>query len=94
MSRVYETVTVLCLLGTMVLGMTYILSAVLDKQKSSLHTLLSKLRSLSLSLSLNGFPKTYHFLKLLIPRRSLELLPAIFVLLRLFRRRRRAAPYV
>ncbi|OXU29475.1 hypothetical protein TSAR_009195 [Trichomalopsis sarcophagae] len=40
MARVYETVTVLCLLGAMVLGMTYILSAVLDRQKSSLHTLL------------------------------------------------------
>ncbi|XP_008202732.1 protein Lilipod [Nasonia vitripennis] len=41
MARVYETVTVLCLLGAMVLGMTYILSAVLDRQKSSLHTLLN-----------------------------------------------------
>ncbi|XP_058794985.1 protein Lilipod isoform X2 [Phymastichus coffea] len=41
MARVYETVTVLCLLGAMVLGMTYILSAILDRQKSSLHTLLN-----------------------------------------------------
>ncbi|XP_014215184.1 protein Lilipod [Copidosoma floridanum] len=41
MARVYETVVVLCLLGAMVLGMTYILSAILDRQKSSLHTLLS-----------------------------------------------------
>lgn len=42
MARVYETVTVLCLLGTLVLGMTYVLSALIDHQKSSLHTLLSK----------------------------------------------------
>lgn len=42
MARVYETVTVLCLLGTLVLGMTYVLSALLDYQNSSLHTLLSK----------------------------------------------------
>lgn len=41
MARVYETVTVLCLLGTLVLGMTYVLSALIDYQKSSLHTLLS-----------------------------------------------------
>lgn len=40
MARVYETVTVLCLLGTLVLGMTYVLSALIDYQKSSLHTLL------------------------------------------------------
>lgn len=42
MARVYETVTVLCLLGTLVLGMTYVLSALIDHKKSSLHTLLSK----------------------------------------------------
>lgn len=42
MARVYETVTVLCLLGGMVLGMTYVLSALLDYQKSNLYTLLSK----------------------------------------------------
>lgn len=42
MARVYETVTVLCLLGTLVLGMTYVLSALIDRKKSSLHTLLSK----------------------------------------------------
>ncbi|XP_043587512.1 protein Lilipod isoform X2 [Bombus pyrosoma] len=41
MARVYETVTVLCLLGTLVLGMTYVLSALIDHQKSSLHTLLN-----------------------------------------------------
>ncbi|XP_018048443.1 PREDICTED: protein Lilipod [Atta colombica] len=41
MARVYETVTVLCLLGTLVLGMTYVLSALLDYQNSSLHTLLN-----------------------------------------------------
>ncbi|KAL2746170.1 protein Lilipod [Vespula maculifrons] len=40
MARVYETVTVLCLLGTLVLGMVYVLSALIDYQKSSLHTLL------------------------------------------------------
>lgn len=42
MARVYETVTVLCLLGALVLGMTYILSALIDHHKSSLHTLLSE----------------------------------------------------
>lgn len=42
MARVYETVTVLLLLGALVLGITYVLSALLDHQKSSLHTLLSK----------------------------------------------------
>ncbi|XP_046833604.1 protein Lilipod isoform X2 [Vespa velutina] len=41
MARVYETVTVLCLLGTLVLGMVYVLSALIDYQKSSLHTLLN-----------------------------------------------------
>ncbi|XP_050491575.1 LMBR1-like protein lilipod isoform X2 [Bombus vancouverensis nearcticus] len=41
MARVYETVTVLCLLGTLVLGMTYVLSALIDRKKSSLHTLLN-----------------------------------------------------
>ncbi|KAL6267235.1 hypothetical protein P5V15_000310 [Pogonomyrmex californicus] len=41
MARVYETVTVLCLLGALVLGMTYVLSALLDYQNSSLHTLLN-----------------------------------------------------
>ncbi|CAK9811715.1 Protein Lilipod [Anthophora plagiata] len=41
MARVYETVTILCLLGTLVLGMTYVLSALIDYQKSSLHTLLN-----------------------------------------------------
>ncbi|XP_011313729.1 protein LMBR1L [Fopius arisanus] len=41
MARVYETVTVLCLLGTLVLGMTYVLSALIDYQQSSLHTLLN-----------------------------------------------------
>ncbi|KAL7294824.1 protein Lilipod [Trichogramma pretiosum] len=37
MAKVYETITILSLLGAMILGMTYILSAVLDHQKSSLH---------------------------------------------------------
>ncbi|XP_032678202.1 protein Lilipod [Odontomachus brunneus] len=41
MARVYETLTVLFLLGTLVLGMTYVLSALLDHQNSSLHTLLN-----------------------------------------------------
>ncbi|XP_012266650.1 protein Lilipod [Athalia rosae] len=41
MARVYETVTVLCLLGALVLGMTYVLSALIDHDKSSLHTLLN-----------------------------------------------------
>ncbi|XP_015591359.1 protein Lilipod [Cephus cinctus] len=41
MARVYETVTVLCLLGALVLGMTYVLSSLIDYHKSSLHTLLN-----------------------------------------------------
>lgn len=43
MARVYETVTILCLLGTLILGMTYVLSTVLDYQNTSVHTLLSEL---------------------------------------------------
>lgn len=41
MSRVYETLTVLCLLGMLVLGMTYVMSSLIDYQKSNLHTLLN-----------------------------------------------------
>ncbi|XP_020292441.1 protein Lilipod [Pseudomyrmex gracilis] len=41
MARVYETVTILCLLGTLILGMTYVLSTVLDYQNTSVHTLLN-----------------------------------------------------
>ncbi|KAF7995385.1 hypothetical protein HCN44_006492 [Aphidius gifuensis] len=40
-ARVCETITVLVLLGTLVFGMTYVLSALIDYQKSSLHTLLN-----------------------------------------------------
>lgn len=43
MGRVYETFTVLSLLGMVVLGMTYVISAVIDRDKSSFQTLLSKL---------------------------------------------------
>ena len=41
MGRVYETVVVLFLLGIVVLGLTYIISALLDKDKSSIQTLLN-----------------------------------------------------
>ncbi|XP_034251934.1 protein Lilipod isoform X2 [Thrips palmi] len=41
MGRVYETVVVLFLLGIVVLGITYIISALLDKDKSSIQTLLN-----------------------------------------------------
>jgi hypothetical protein len=41
-ARVYETFTVLALLGMVVLGMTYVISALIDKDKSSFQTLLSK----------------------------------------------------
>lgn len=41
MGRVYETVVVLFLLGIVVLGLTYIISALLDKDKSSFQTLLN-----------------------------------------------------
>ncbi|KAK0078649.1 hypothetical protein PV325_002229 [Microctonus aethiopoides] len=40
MARVYETMTVLCLVGVLVLGMIYVLSALIDYQKSNLHTIL------------------------------------------------------
>lgn len=42
MARVYETFTVLGLLGLVVLGMTYVISALIDKDKSSIQTILSK----------------------------------------------------
>ncbi|KAK0172852.1 hypothetical protein PV328_006119 [Microctonus aethiopoides] len=41
MARVYETMTVLCLVGVLVLGMIYVLSALIDYQKSNLHTILN-----------------------------------------------------
>lgn len=41
MGRVYETVVVLLLLGIVVLGLTYIISALFDKDKSSIQTLLN-----------------------------------------------------
>ncbi|KYB25110.1 Protein LMBR1L-like Protein [Tribolium castaneum] len=41
MARVYETFTVLGLLGLVVLGMTYVISALIDKDKSSFQTLLN-----------------------------------------------------
>lgn len=48
MARLYETFTVFCLLGLVVLGMTYVISALIDKDKSSIQTILSKL--------VTGFP--------------------------------------
>nr|CAD7606780.1 unnamed protein product [Timema genevievae] len=41
MARVYETTVVLVLLSILVLGMTYIMSALIDKDKSSIQTLLN-----------------------------------------------------
>lgn len=41
-ARVYETFIVLSLLATLVLGMTYVISALIDKDNSSIQTLLSK----------------------------------------------------
>jgi Na+-transporting methylmalonyl-CoA/oxaloacetate decarboxylase gamma subunit len=43
MARVYETFIVLCLLAVVVLGMTYVLSAFIDKEQSNIYRLLSKL---------------------------------------------------
>ncbi|CAG9838487.1 unnamed protein product [Diabrotica balteata] len=40
-ARVYETFTVLGLLALVVLGMTYVISALIDKDKSSIQTILS-----------------------------------------------------
>ncbi|KAJ4432358.1 hypothetical protein ANN_20977 [Periplaneta americana] len=40
MARVYETFIVLCLLAVVVLGMTYVMSALIDKEQSNIHTLL------------------------------------------------------
>ncbi|XP_044761965.1 protein Lilipod [Coccinella septempunctata] len=41
LGRVYETFTVLGLLGVLVLGMTYVISALIDKENSSLYRLLN-----------------------------------------------------
>ncbi|KAK9879356.1 hypothetical protein WA026_004205 [Henosepilachna vigintioctopunctata] len=41
MGRVYETFTVLTLLGILVLGMTYVISALIDRSNSDFHTLLN-----------------------------------------------------
>ncbi|XP_069687432.1 protein Lilipod isoform X2 [Periplaneta americana] len=41
MARVYETFIVLCLLAVVVLGMTYVMSALIDKEQSNIHTLLN-----------------------------------------------------
>lgn len=41
MARVYETFTVLFLLGLVVLGMTYVVSALIDSDNSSVQTVLS-----------------------------------------------------
>nr|CAD7266967.1 unnamed protein product [Timema shepardi] len=45
MARVYETTVVLVLLSILVLGMTYIMSALIDKDKSSIQTLLSNVHA-------------------------------------------------
>lgn len=50
MARVYETIVVLTLLSALVLGMTYILSALIDQDKSSLESLFSKLHFISITL--------------------------------------------
>ncbi|CAG2058684.1 unnamed protein product, partial [Timema podura] len=50
MARVYETTVVLVLLSILVLGMTYIMSALIDKDKSSIQTLLSKFVELLLTI--------------------------------------------
>ncbi|XP_021913510.1 protein Lilipod isoform X3 [Zootermopsis nevadensis] len=41
MARVYETFIVLCLLAVVMLGMTYVMSALIDKEQSNIHTLLN-----------------------------------------------------
>lgn len=41
MSRVYETFVVLILLGLIVFGITYVVSALIDQNKSGFQTLLS-----------------------------------------------------
>jgi hypothetical protein len=43
MARVYETFIVLCLLAVVVLGLTYVMSALIDQEQSCIHTFLSKL---------------------------------------------------
>ena len=89
MSRVYETLTVLCLLGMLVLGMTYVMSSLIDHQKSNLHTLLSKyflpIVNEKLILNLIAVFQTLILLITLIYR-FVELLLTIFVFLCLFRR--------
>lgn len=42
LSRVYETFTVLSLLAVIVLGLTYVISAIIDQDRSSLYMLFSK----------------------------------------------------
>lgn len=42
MARLYETFTVFSLLGMVVVGLTYVISALIDKDNSSIQTLLSK----------------------------------------------------
>lgn len=41
-SRVYETFVVLALLAIVVLGMTYVISAVIDPERSGFQTLMSE----------------------------------------------------
>lgn len=59
-SRVYETFVVLTLLAVVVLGMTYVISAVIDPERSGFQTLMSKLHD-----NLNSFQFSYHFFSLL-----------------------------
>lgn len=72
MARLYETFTVFCLLGLVVLGMTYVISALIDKDKSSIQTILSKL--------VTGFP-VLMWLLIDVFYRFVELLFAFFVLM-------------
>ena len=46
LARAYETLIVLGLLAVVVLGMTYVISALLDSEQSNIHTLLSELKCL------------------------------------------------
>lgn len=55
MARVYETFTVLSLLAMVVLGLTYVISALIDKHNSSIQTVLSKCGSNKYIFSLLSF---------------------------------------
>jgi hypothetical protein len=85
MARVYETFIVLCLLAVVVLGMTYVMSALIDKEQSSILTLLSKLSKtfqiIAFYFVLNLFCVYYNLCFLCC--RSLDLLFTILVFMHL-----------